>query len=176
MIHFLPGDQRRRHKFIDRTIDNYSEVLDRSEENSQSYLSESFIADHRTIIESLAVPNLRHGVLSMGKTAVRSEFYLPVYALHRNESVFFDIESSLQHPMQHRETMKFFHDHNLHDADQIDQKMREFNVNNNHQFGPVPDAQAFIDSKILFGKSDDMNTVMIRSTTYFFPHGRHLWK
>lgn len=168
MIHFLPGDQRRRHKFIDRTIDNYSDILTRSEMNPISRLLPSTISDHRAIMESLAVPNLRHGVLYMGKEALQSEIYLPVYALHQGESVVFDVESSTQHPMQREETDRFFEDRNAY-IGSVGSSIRKFFADKN-KFGPAPGALAFVENRTLISKQPDTDPITICGRPHTFFH------
>lgn len=145
MVFFQPSEQKKRHGFIDASVDNYSDILTRAS-NKPGLIPEHNIANDRYIIDHLTVPNLRHGVLQLSKRALRSGDYIPIFPLVYGEAVTIPAASIQSlHPFQREKALRHFSNQGI-GLSQFDFDVDTDLEHNNHRVTISPGESGFVES------------------------------
>ena len=100
---FIRNQTHRRHERIDRAIGDFHDFLDKNDregglidpEKSQFY---------RQSLDNLTIPNVRSGIMTIAKRALRNEDYIPIWSLSPGEKLI-PGDSSYQPTPRQRENI-----------------------------------------------------------------------
>ena len=83
---FIRNQTRRRHERIDQAIGDFYNFLDaNNQEGGLINLEKSQF--YRQNLDNLTIPNVRHGVMTIAKYALRNEDYIPIWSLKPGEKI-----------------------------------------------------------------------------------------
>lgn len=99
MANFIPPGQRARHTFIESTIENYLDVLQKNN-NEAGHIHTDTSEKNQAFVENLTVPNLRNGQLHLGKIALRNEEFIPIWSSVIGEKIYIPSSFTLSPPSQ----------------------------------------------------------------------------
>lgn len=85
MTYYSPFEQRERYAFIESSVENYLNVLQKNDAEN-GYIHPDTVHEHREIIDKLVIPNIRNGALSLGSSALRyRDDSIPVWSASWSE-------------------------------------------------------------------------------------------
>lgn len=84
---FHSSEKRERHQLIESSIRNLEDVLNRNDVES-GYVPSSHSQNYRGIIDHLVIPNVRNGVMELGRYAIQDSDCVPIWALHTGEDIY----------------------------------------------------------------------------------------
>lgn len=96
---YMSSKNRHRYQFIENSMIDFEDFLDRNDaENGRISAGQSSI--YRKLLDTLTIPNVRSGILQLGKHATKNASYTPIWALEPNESFGIAYTHTLPSPHQ----------------------------------------------------------------------------
>lgn len=96
---YMSSKNRHRYQFIENAMISFEDFLDRNDVED-GFIEAEQSRVYRELLNNLAIPNVRSGVLQLGKNAIKSSGYIPIWALDSNEPFGIAYAHTLPSPQQ----------------------------------------------------------------------------
>lgn len=97
---FIRNEIKKRHEGIDRAIADFYDLLDKND-HQNGLIGTDTSQFYRQNLDLLVIPNVRHGVMKIGKRALIDENFIPIWSMRPGEELITENELRLPSPRQY---------------------------------------------------------------------------
>lgn len=147
-MHYFSYKKQKRYRAIENAIRDFEDLLDKNDTDN-GFINKQQSAAYRDLIDNLTIPNVRSGILEIGKRALQQENYIPIWTVHTGEKFRIKTKHTLPTVAQMAVT-----------ANHLDSDQQQLYTNMRHHSPPLP---------LNIGTMPDV-TAMVTESLFSVPH------